>query len=369
MTSIFFDDFYEIRNTKKTFLEIANHERRENLYSDILAFFLKPNEAHKLGAKVLTALLKSVRPDFEVTSPESVYVSREFSTKNKKRIDLFIHTGNYVIGIENKIDHSLKNDLDEYNDTLKNYETKGVEVVRIILSLKKVTEEMIPKDYKDKYILEDNAIIVNKNKENTWKVILYQDLFDKLEVDTLRDLPYFPHLEQLIDSTKPLDGKLSESDKGKLDKSHEDKKEYLLPLQKELAEKLPDWKTWGEGEEDDERLSDGCSVYYNQFKDSNNIQVNIQVYAYATFKKTESKYCEIVWHVGIQLDGNIRKGKVSPRLFKLFYEKSNELSKKEYNYSTGNGRAGKYKEYPIETKENIIANELLWLKDLVESSL
>ena len=165
---------------KKTFLEIANHERRENLYSDILAFFLKPNEAHKLGAKVLTALLKSVRPDFEVTSPESVYVSREFSTKNKKRIDLFIHTGNYVIGIENKIDHSLKNDLDEYNDTLKNYETKGVEVVRIILSLKKITEEMIPKDYRDKYILEDNAIIVNLNKENTWKVILYQDLFDKL---------------------------------------------------------------------------------------------------------------------------------------------------------------------------------------------
>jgi PD-(D/E)XK nuclease superfamily len=368
MTSIPFEDFHKIRNIKKTFLEIANHERRENLYSDILAFFLKPNEAHKLDAKVLTALLKLAKPDFEVTSLGSVYVSREFGTENRKRIDLFIHTGNYVIGIENKIDHSLENDLDEYNNTLKDYATKGVEVVRIILSLKKVTISTIPKEYKDKYKLDDDTIVVNKDKENSWKVILYQDLFDKLieltEISTLKQLPYFDYLEELFHSTKPLDGKLNKSEKDKLDKSHEDKKEYLLPLQEELAKKLPEWKTWGQRKEDDERLSDGCSVYYNQFEKS-----NIQIYAYATFKKTESQYCEIVWHVGLQLDGNIRKGKVSPRLFKLFYEESNELGQKGYNYNTGNGRAGKYREYPKETKIDVIYEELLWLKDLVEPRL
>jgi hypothetical protein len=123
-------------NREPTFMEIAGYPHFENVCSNILAFYLQPNNEHGFGTLFLDVLATLIDDGIEIDG-QSVEIRREELTGNGKRIDLVIEPDNYVFGIENKIFAGLYNDFSEYSrhlDSLSN----GRKVYKILLSLRSV---------------------------------------------------------------------------------------------------------------------------------------------------------------------------------------------------------------------------------------
>lgn len=105
---------------------LAGFPRREVVSSNIWAYFLDPSESHRMGTLFLDSLQscldkKTWRGAERVRrslNGEAVDLSvlQEYSdgSASRNRIDIVIRTRDYVIGIENKVDASLYNDLDDY---------------------------------------------------------------------------------------------------------------------------------------------------------------------------------------------------------------------------------------------------------------
>lgn len=102
----------------RTFMEIAGYPHYENVCSNILAFFMDPEEPHGLGSLVIDALI-SFGHDVEVekTVGGSVSVEREVTT-SKGRIDILVTSDNHAILIENKIHAGVSNPFDDYANYL-----------------------------------------------------------------------------------------------------------------------------------------------------------------------------------------------------------------------------------------------------------
>lgn len=97
-------------STPATFLETAGYPHFENVASNLLAFFLDPDEDHGLGSLFLDALLAPL--PIERLTVHSI--EREAGTANGNRIDLLIDCESHVIGVENKIYAPVYNPLDDY---------------------------------------------------------------------------------------------------------------------------------------------------------------------------------------------------------------------------------------------------------------
>lgn len=111
------DDFKKLPGRvarPRTFMEIAGYPYLENVCSNILAFFMDPEESHGLGSLVLDALLSTGRST-ETTEVlgGNISVEREVST-SKGRIDILITSENHAILIENKIHAVARNPFDDY---------------------------------------------------------------------------------------------------------------------------------------------------------------------------------------------------------------------------------------------------------------
>jgi hypothetical protein len=120
----------------ESIFEIAGYPHYENVASNILAFFLNPNNEHGLGQLILSSLLNLAAAD--ETNQRNVQVSREVYTINGGRLDILIETDNYLIGIENKIYHYLANDLEDYSNSLDEWAKRNqLSVVKIILGIRK----------------------------------------------------------------------------------------------------------------------------------------------------------------------------------------------------------------------------------------
>ena len=120
-----------------TTLELSGYPHRENVYSNILAFFLDPGREHGFGSLFLESLL-SVAGYEEIQDGGEVEVNREEITGTRKRIDIVISTDTLIVGIENKIYHPLHNDLEDYGQHLtKKAKANGNErrVYKILLGL------------------------------------------------------------------------------------------------------------------------------------------------------------------------------------------------------------------------------------------
>ncbi len=124
-----------------TLLEIARFPHSELACSNILAFFLDPDEEHKLGSFVLNSLLEAaVIPErISAPSPHSVEIIREERTDTNKSIDLVIISGSFVVGVENKIYAEAYNPFEEYKKRLeeiaKEEEIPLENVFKILLSI------------------------------------------------------------------------------------------------------------------------------------------------------------------------------------------------------------------------------------------
>ncbi len=100
-------------------MEIAGYPHYENVCSNILAFFMDPEESHGLGTLVLDALASvgNIAAADEGLGG-TVSVQREVITDEGNRIDLLIESDNRVALIENKIYASAINPFDDYADYL-----------------------------------------------------------------------------------------------------------------------------------------------------------------------------------------------------------------------------------------------------------
>nr|MBA2782473.1 PD-(D/E)XK nuclease family protein [Rubrobacteraceae bacterium] len=119
----------------QTFMEIAGYPRRENVCSNILKFFMDPEESHGLGTLMLDALVRAARIDVaEGSISSNVSVDRETVTQAGNRIDLLITSDDHAILIENKIDASSDNPFPEYAAYLDQI-AEGREKHKILLTL------------------------------------------------------------------------------------------------------------------------------------------------------------------------------------------------------------------------------------------
>lgn len=100
---------------QRTFMEIAGYPHYENVCSNILKFFMDPEESHGLGTLVLDALANAVGIDVAESSMSSnVSVDREISTDAGNRIDILITSDTHAILIENKIHAVANNPFNDY---------------------------------------------------------------------------------------------------------------------------------------------------------------------------------------------------------------------------------------------------------------
>ncbi|WP_297575014.1 PD-(D/E)XK nuclease family protein [uncultured Deefgea sp.] len=130
-----FDSLPNILGSQSIF-DIAGYPHYENISSNILAFYLNPNNEHGLGNLFLSSLMSLA--DGNEHPQDNIQVSREVSTNKGGRLDIVIETDNVVIGIENKIFHHLNNDLADYSATINKWaEQKKLYSVKIILSIRK----------------------------------------------------------------------------------------------------------------------------------------------------------------------------------------------------------------------------------------
>jgi hypothetical protein len=121
-----------------TFMEIAGYPQFENVCSNILAFYLNPNNEHGFGTLLLDALAKVINEEI-ATNEQSIQAIREVITDGKKRIDLVIESDDYVLAIENKIFAGIDNPFQDYSEYLEKL-SKGRKIYKVLLSFHTVQE-------------------------------------------------------------------------------------------------------------------------------------------------------------------------------------------------------------------------------------
>ena len=127
-------EFKDIKDP--TFLELINKSRNENAWSDLLRFYLDPNREHGLKDLFINSLFELLGKPQMTANHRSVTVDRERPTENRKRLDIVIQSDDFVIGIENKVDHICNNPFEEYSELIEELskETKK-EPHKVILSV------------------------------------------------------------------------------------------------------------------------------------------------------------------------------------------------------------------------------------------
>ena len=117
-----------------TFLEFSGCKRKEEVYSDILAFYLDPGKPHGLGTLFLDALAQA--GGIPNHGPWiGVSVEREKRTHNGNRIDILIESDNHVIVIENKIFAPVDNPFDDYKSFAETLEPPSRRIHVFLLTL------------------------------------------------------------------------------------------------------------------------------------------------------------------------------------------------------------------------------------------
>lgn len=121
-------------NKEMNLFDMTGYSHHENLVSNILGFYMQPANEHGLQGLLLRALLELCVNDFTIGGFGKVEITREQVTAGGKYIDLLIKTERYLIVLENKIYHSLQNDLKEYAQYAQNLNRDGLQIVKLVLS-------------------------------------------------------------------------------------------------------------------------------------------------------------------------------------------------------------------------------------------
>lgn len=181
---------------KPTIFEISKFPHYENVASNILAFYLSPTEVHGFGGlflETLFFLLDEKTLDFK---NQNVVVKREYRTQANGRIDIVVVGDDFTVAIENKIYHTLENDLNDYSNSISKIKSKG------------------------NFISKKHKVLLSKFKELPsagFKNILYDDLLYEIEsrikLINHEHNKYFTYLRDFIQTHKSNHHMLNSDDK------------------------------------------------------------------------------------------------------------------------------------------------------------
>lgn len=119
-----------------TFMEIAGYPHYENVCSNILAFFMDPNESHGFGPLILDALARvSDIAAADRGGIGNVSIEREVITDSGNRIDILIESDERAILIENKIYANVSNPFGDYANFLNRRTPEGLAKHKLLLTL------------------------------------------------------------------------------------------------------------------------------------------------------------------------------------------------------------------------------------------
>jgi hypothetical protein len=160
------EDFAKIKRNERTltFMEICKYpgSRFEEVCSRILKFYFTPTNDHGLSELLISTLVEILEPNSNYNLNEIKIELEEYAAK--KRIDILIEGNSFVIGVENKINAKLYNDISIYRKKIEAYKKPLKSTFGVILTLRKLSED-------------ERLIAVNNN----FKVISYKEFFQKLK--------------------------------------------------------------------------------------------------------------------------------------------------------------------------------------------
>lgn len=163
---------------KKTFMDVSGYPHYENVSSNILAFYFDPLEEHGFNSLVINSFIKVlIKKGLNirfVEDTEKININREYITEKGNRIDLVLQNQDFVIGIENKIDASVYNDLEDYANTLNKLNKNSI---KILLSVndnsKKILDtEFINITYNELFNQLNSDLEEYQNKDNKWYIFI-----------------------------------------------------------------------------------------------------------------------------------------------------------------------------------------------------
>ena len=277
LESFFNLPFPETKESETTYLDIVNIQTKENINSRIYEYYLNHPITSDWFINALLELIEEKSSKHIDVTNYKVYT--EYSTLDRKgRIDLIIESfdNKTVIIIENKINHVLNNDLNNYWNTFVNYDDSNK--FGIVLSLSKT-----------KYI---NPNFIN---------ITHLEWITKIESLIVNDSLSFRdkiHLEDFIINIKNITFQNTMNDNIKFYLEHSKKIEqaidykdqaarYILAIINNIATKY-NWVTYGN------------TLNYKQIWDEkNDIRVFYTLFPDVLLKEKKLK-------IVIEIDGNAR---------------------------------------------------------------
>lgn len=133
----------KIKKRPKTFLGIAKQPHYENVMSNIYAFYFNVDEVHGMQDLFINSLLEIInesklKDQKKIAAISDFEVSTEVSTKKNGRIDILLSSDDHAIIIENKVYHTLNNNLEDYWNSTNVTDNIEDNKIGIVLSLNKL---------------------------------------------------------------------------------------------------------------------------------------------------------------------------------------------------------------------------------------
>lgn len=187
MNEVLLNNFFSVLNSKVKFVNQVKKEYSKTLASDfnalnfwnidenkvsqIIAFFLNPNESHGQEELYLKIFLKRFQLSFPTENLNGVEVITEKRTHNNRRIDIYItdeDSGN-VIGFENKIYNWTADQyrqVDDYIDFLSGIsKNKKFTLIYLAPKNKKLSEYSFNRESFETNYTSDNLKLLNYEED------------------------------------------------------------------------------------------------------------------------------------------------------------------------------------------------------------
>ena len=219
---------------EKTFMDVSGYPHYENVSSNIWAFYFNPNEEHNLNNIVINSFIKvlknkKINIDL-IDNSEVIEISREYTTLNGNRIDLVLQNSNFIIGIENKLDASIYNDLKDYSNTLNKLNKNSIKILLSLYDNSNVVKdtEFINITYQEVFSQLKSNLNNYKDYNNKWYIFLNEFIknLENYEGEVEMEEEVLKWLKENKDTIEELD-KIKEIAHKSIEKKEEELKSLL----------------------------------------------------------------------------------------------------------------------------------------------